>query len=141
VTFVITKTNKDDVFASFSVGVLWTMATDDDGENGDGVTDDDVNEDGDGDGLTDDNGNWAMDDDDDDDDDGNNSNSAATDGEDVDDDNDDVNDFNEATCRRVGKRNDGCDETKTEEEETVADSVVIHTTIKQITGRGGGTWR
>jgi hypothetical protein len=38
---------------------------------------------------------------------------------------------------RVGKRNDGCDEMKTEEEETVADSVVIHTTIKQITGRGG----
>jgi hypothetical protein len=36
--------------------------------------------------------------------------------------------------------NDGCDETKMEEEETVADSVVIHTTIKQITGRGGGRW-
>jgi hypothetical protein len=42
---------------------------------------------------------------------------------------------------RVGKRNDGCDETKAEEEETVADSVVIHTTIKQITGRRGGRWR
>ncbi len=41
---------------------------------------------------------------------------------------------------RVGKRNDGCDETKTEEEETVTDSVAIHTTIKQITGRGGGRW-
>jgi hypothetical protein len=25
--------------------------------------------------------------------------------------------------------------------ETVADSVAIHTTIKQITGRGGGRWR
>ena len=37
---------------------------------------------------------------------------------------------------RVGKRNDGCDETKTKEEETVADSVGIHTTIKHITGRG-----
>ena len=42
---------------------------------------------------------------------------------------------------RVGKRNDVCNETKTEEEETVADSVAIHTTIKQITGRGGGRWR
>jgi hypothetical protein len=42
---------------------------------------------------------------------------------------------------RVGKRNDDCDKTKTEEEETVADSVAIHTTIKQITGRGGGRWR
>ena len=42
---------------------------------------------------------------------------------------------------RIGKRNDGCDETKTKEEETVADSVAIHTTIKQITGRGGGRWR
>ena len=31
---------------------------------------------------------------------------------------------------RVGKRNDDCDKTKTEEEETVADSVAIHTTIK-----------
>jgi hypothetical protein len=31
-------------------------------------------------------------------------------------------------------------ETKTEEEETVTDSVEIHTTIKQITGRGGGRW-
>ena len=42
---------------------------------------------------------------------------------------------------RVGKRNDGCDKTKTEEEEMVADSVAVHTTIKQITGRGGGRWR
>ena len=37
---------------------------------------------------------------------------------------------------RVGKRKDGCNKTKLEEEETVADLVVIHTTIKQITGRG-----
>jgi hypothetical protein len=43
--------------------------------------------------------------------------------------------------QHVGKRNDGWDETKTEEEETVTDSVVIHTTIKQITGRRGGRWR
>ncbi len=42
---------------------------------------------------------------------------------------------------RIGKRNDGCDETKMEEEEMVADSVAIHTTIKQILGRGGGRWR
>jgi hypothetical protein len=27
-----------------------------------------------------------------------------------------------------------------EEEETVADSVVIHTTIKRIMGRGDGKW-
>ena len=40
----------------------------------------------------------------------------------------------------VSKRNDGCDKTKTEEMETVADSVAIHTTIKQITGRGNGRW-
>jgi len=39
---------------------------------------------------------------------------------------------------RIGKRKDGCDQTKTEEEKTVADLVVIHTTIKQIMGRGGG---
>jgi len=60
VTFVITKTNKDDVFASFSIVILWTMAsttrvdgaTDDNGENGDGAIDDDVNKDGNGDGAT-----------------------------------------------------------------------------------------
>ena len=48
---------------------------------------------------------------------------------------DDVDDNN--LPPRVGKRNDDCDKTKTEEEETVTDSVAIHTTIKQITGRGG----
>ena len=37
---------------------------------------------------------------------------------------------------RVGKRKDGCNKTKIEEEETVADLMVIHTTIKQIMGRG-----
>ena len=41
---------------------------------------------------------------------------------------------------RIGKRNDGSNKTKREEEETVTDSVVIHTTIKQIAGRGGGRW-
>ncbi len=78
-------------------------------DNDDGATDDD-------------------DDDDNDDDDGDNSDGAAADDNDIDDDN---------LPPRVGKRNDGCDETKTEEEETVADSVAIHTTIKQITARGG----
>jgi hypothetical protein len=113
-------------------------ATEDDGDNGDGATDDDVDEDGDGDGATDDdgNGNGATDDDDDDDNDGDGSNGAAADNVDDDDDDDDD---NLPPC--VGKRNDGCDETKMEEEETVADSVAIHTTIKQITGRGGGRWR
>ncbi len=87
----------------------------------------------------------ATDNDDEDDDDGNDSDGAAADDNDVDDDDndindvDDVNDDNLPPC--VGKRNVGCDETKTEEEETVADSVAIHTTIKQITGRGGGRWR
>jgi len=108
-------------------------ATDDDGDKGDGATDDDVNEDGDGDGTTDDDGNGdgATDDNDDDDDDGDDSNGAAED----DDDNDDN------LPPRVGKRNDGCDETQTEEEETVADSVAINTTIRQITGRGDGKWQ
>ena len=121
-------------------------ATDDDGDNGDGATDDDVDEDGDGDGSTDDDGDGdgdgATDDDDGDDDDGNDSDGAAADDNDVDDDDKDVDDVNvDNLPPRVSKRNDGCDETKTEEEETVADSVAIHTTIKQITGRGGGRWR
>ena len=109
--------------------------TDNDGNNSDGATDDDVNEDGDG------NGNGATDDDDNDDDDGDDGNGAAADNNDVDDDDDDDNVDNNNLPPRVGvgksKRNDGCDETKTEEEETITDSVVIHTTIKQITGRGG----
>jgi hypothetical protein len=83
-------------------------------------------------------GNGAADDDDDDDD---NSDGTADDEDDVYDNDEDVNDAdNDNLPPRVGKRNDGCDEKKTEEEETVADSVVIHTTIKQITGRGGGRW-
>ena len=36
----------------------------------------------------------------------------------------------------VGKRNDGCNKTKTEEEETVADSVAIHN--NQTDHREGG---
>ena len=65
--------------------------------------------------------------------------------DDVDDDDDDddvdnvdnINDHN--LPPHVGKRNDCCDETMLEEEGTVADSVAIHTTIKQITGRGDKT--
>ena len=92
------------------------------------------------------NGNGTADDDDDDDDDGNDdSDGAADDEDDIDDDYADDVDVDDADNDnlppRVGKRNDGCDEKKTEEEETVTDSVVIHTTrIKQITGRGGGRW-
>ena len=44
---------------------------------------------------------------------------VAVDDEDVDDDDDNVDDNN--LPPRIGKRNDGCNETKTEEEETVAD--------------------
>ena len=45
---------------------------------------------------------------------------------------------------RIGKRNAGCDETKTEEEEMVTDSVAIPGYTQQSnrsrgrTGRGGG---
>ena len=81
-------------------------------------------------GATDDDDN-----DDNDDDDGFNGAAADDDGIDNNDDVDDIDDNN--LPQRVGKRNDGCNETKTKEEETVADSVAIHTTIKQITGRGG----
>jgi len=114
--------------------------TDDDGNNGDGATDDDINEDGDGDSGTDydGHGDGATDDNVDDDDDGD-SDGATADDDNIDNDNDDVYDNN--LPPRVGKRNDGCDESKREEEETVADSVVVHTTNKQITGRGGGRWR
>jgi hypothetical protein len=107
-------------------------ATDDNGDNGDGATDDNVDEDGNVNVATDDNGdgdgNGATDDDDDDDDDGNDSNGAVAD------------DNNVNNVNVDNKRNDGCDETKMEEEERVADSVAIHTTIKQITGRGVGRW-
>ncbi len=89
--------------------------------------------DGDGD------GDGATDDDDKDDDD---SDDTEADDNDVVDDVDDVDHVDDDNLPpRVGKRNDGCDERKTEEEETVADSVAIHTTIKQIMGRGGGRWR
>ncbi len=82
--------------------------------NGDGATDDNVDEDGNGDGATDDDGdgNGATDDDDDDDDDGGGSDGAAADDDDVDVDNNDVDNINDDNLLlRVGKRNDGCDET------------------------------
>ena len=61
-----------------------------------------------------------------------------TDNDDLDNDNNSVNNIdNNNLPTRVGKRNDDCNKTETKEEETVADSVAIHTTIKQITGRGG----
>ena len=72
--------------------------------------------------------------DDNDDEDGDNDSDGVVD-DDNDVDNDDNNNNN--LPPRVGKRNDGCDKTKMEEEEMVADSMEIHTTIKQITGRGG----
>ena len=117
----------------FSVGILWTMAsttrvmaqqTTMTTMVSAQQTTMSTNEDSDG--------NGAADDDDDDDNDGDDDSNGAADD---DNDNNDVNDDN--LPLRVGKRNDGCDETKTEEEETVTDSVEIHTTIKQITERGG----
>ena len=109
----------------------------DNNDKGVGATDNAVGEDGDGNGATDDDsdGNGAADDNDGDDADGNDdSNGAAENENDV---NDDANDKDDNNLPpRIGKRNDGCDETKTEEEEAVAYSVEIHTTIKQITGRG-----
>ena len=108
-------------------------ATDNNSNNGEGASDDDVDgamdDDGDGD------SNGAEDNNDDDGDNGDNSESLVADDNDV----EDVNVDN--LLPRVVKRNDGCDKTKTEEEEMVTDSVAIHSTIKQITGRGGGRWR
>ena len=110
-------------------------ATDDDDNTGVGATDDDIDKDGNDDGAMDDNGdgNGAADDDDDDGNDGDNDSDGAAD--------DDYDVYDDNLPPRIGKRNYGCDETKTEEEETVTDSVVIHTTIKKITGRGGGRWQ
>ena len=91
-------------------------ATDDDG-NGDGTTDN-----------NDDDCNSAM-------------ATAADYNVNKDNDDDDINNVdNHNLPPHVGKRNDCCDETMLEEEGTVADSVAIHTTIKQITGRGDGRW-
>jgi hypothetical protein len=94
----------------------------------------------------DDNSDGAGDNDDDDNNDNNNDDNDNDDNinnNDDDDNNDDVNinDVNYVDNNNlppcIGKRNDGCTEMKAEEEETGADSVVIRTTIKQITGRGG----
>ena len=94
------------------------------------VTDNDVN----GDGATDNDGNGdgATDDNDDDDDDGDDSDGAA-----ADDNNDDVDDIEDDNLPpRVGKRNDGCGETKTKEEETVGDTHNNQTDHRE----GGGRW-
>jgi hypothetical protein len=98
----------------------------DDNVNGDGATDND----GDGDGATDD--------DDDDDDDGDNTDGVAADDDDVDDDDDDFNDIDDDNLPpRIGKRNDGCDKTKTKEEETVGDTHNNQTDYRE----GGGRWQ
>jgi hypothetical protein len=149
VILVTEKNFLNDVVASFSpqrpmdngVDEEGDSATDDDDNNGVGATDNNVDEDGDSDGAKDDDGdsNSAMDDDDNFDDDGDDDSDGAA-ADDDDNDNDDIiNDVDDDNLLpRIGKRNDGCNETKREEEEMVTDSVVIHTTIKQITGRGGG---
>ena len=85
-----------------------------------------------------------MDNDDNDGDNGDDCDGAAVDDKNIDDDDedndvDDVDDHN--LPPRIGMRNDCCNEMKPEEEGTVTDSVAIHTTIKQIMGRGGGRWR
>jgi hypothetical protein len=103
--------------------------TDNNDDNGDGATDNDGNGDG------------ATDDDDDDGDDGDDSDGAAADyDDDVDGDvdNDDVNDIDDDNLPPlVGKRNDGCDKTKTKEEETVGDTHNNQTDHRE----GGGRWR
>ena len=114
------------LFPSASYG-QWRRhgATEDDGDNGDGATDND----GDGDCATDGN--------DDDDNDGDDSDGAAAD----DDDDDDVDDIDDKNLPpRVGKRNDGCDKTKTKEEESVAGSVAIGDTQQSNRSQGGGGW-
>ena len=115
-------------------------ATDDDDDNGDGATDNNGDEDDDGDCATDDNGDGdgATDDDDGDDDDGDDSDGAVDD-DDVDDNNNDVDNIDGNNLPpRVGKRNDGCDETKTKEEETVTGSVEIGDTQQSNRSQGGG---
>jgi hypothetical protein len=73
--------------------------------------------------------------------DGDNDDDEADDNNDNDNHVDDDNDDNDNLPPCIGKRNDGCNKTKMEEEETVTYFVEIHTTIKQITGRGVGRWR
>ena len=108
--------------------------------NGDGATDDDANKDGNGDGATDDDGNsdGATDNDDDDDDDGDDSDgTAADDDDDLDVDNNDVNDVDDDNLPpRVGKRNDGCNKTKTRRRRR-SQILWQYTQQKQITRRGG----
>ena len=145
VILVTEKNFLNEVVASFSpqrpmdngVDEEGDGASDDDNNSGVGAIDNDVDADGDSDGATDDDGdsNSAMDDDDDFDDDGDDDSDGAA-ADDDDDNNDDIinNVYDDNLLPRIGN---GCNETKREEEETVTDSVVIHTTIKRITGRGG----
>ena len=114
------------LFLSASYG-QWRRhgATDDDDDNGECATDNDSD------------GDDATDDDDDDDDDGDDRDGAAADDDDVDNDNDDVDDIDDNNLLpRVGKRNDGCDETKTKEEETVGNTHNNQTDHRE----GGGRW-
>ena len=65
----------------------------------------------------------------------------AADDDDIDDNNNDVDDIDgDNLPPRVGKRNDGCDETKTKEEETVTGSVsvAIGDTQQSNRSQGGG---
>ena len=115
-------------------------ATDDDDDNGDGATDNEGNGDDNGDGATNDNsgGVGATDDNDDNDNDGDDSNGAVADNNNVDNDDNDVDDIDDDNLPpRVGKRNDGCNETKTKEEETVGDTHNNQTDYRE----GGGRWR
>ena len=100
----------------------------DDNDNGDGATDNNGNEDDDGDGAMDDNGDGdgATDDNN-----GNVSDGAAADDDVVD------NIDKDNLPPRIDKRNDGCDETKTKEEERVGDTHNNQTDHRE----GGGRWR
>ena len=92
------------------------------------------NDNNNGDGTTDNDGNGATDNNDDNDDDGNDTDGAAADNDNVDDvDNID----NDNLPPRVGKRNDGCDKTKTKEEETVGNTHNNQTDYRE----GGGRWQ
>ncbi len=80
----------------------------------------------------------ATDDNDDNDNDGDDSNGAVADNNDVDNDDNDVDDIDDDNLPpRVGKRNDGCNEMKTKEEETVDDTLNNQTDHRE----GGDRWR
>jgi hypothetical protein len=103
-------------------------AKDNDDDNSDDATDNNGDEDGDG--AMDDNGNGngATDDNDND---GNDSDKAVADNNGVNVDNID----NDNLPPRIGKRNDGCDETKKKEEEMVGDTHNNQTDHREGGGR------